>query len=302
MPQISIGMPVYNGEQFLQEALDSILGQSFEDFELIISDNASTDSTEDICRGYLAMDRRVRYYRNEDNLGASRNYNLVFRYAGADFFKWAAHDDLLAPGFLQQCLEKMNGAPADVVLCYARRMTIDSDGNFLGKYDDNMDIRYGNPERRLGHLVRNLRGTNALFGLIRSSVLKQTHLIGSYFASDHTLLLELCLRGKFWQIDEPLFYRRVHPDSCRRANNSYEDVAVWFDPQNKGKCIIPMSKLFYESLKLIGQSGLSFYDKITCYNVLIEEWLRRYWRQMGGEAKMVLKQLLQRKLKKLDIP
>ncbi len=78
MPAVSIGLPVYNGDNFLAEAIDSILRQTMEDFELIISDNASTDRTEEICREYAAGDSRIRYYRNESNLGAMANYNLVF--------------------------------------------------------------------------------------------------------------------------------------------------------------------------------------------------------------------------------
>ena len=94
-PRISIGMPVYNGEQFLAGALDSVLTQDFEDFELIISDNASEDGTQKICLDYAARDRRIRYYRNEMNIGGSRNHSRVFELSAAEYFKWAHYDDWL---------------------------------------------------------------------------------------------------------------------------------------------------------------------------------------------------------------
>ena len=99
-PRVSIGLPVYNGENFLEFALDSILGQTFQDFELIISDNASTDATESICRRYAAKDSRIRYYRNPNNQGAAQNYNRVFALARGEYFKWAAHDDVCKPNYL----------------------------------------------------------------------------------------------------------------------------------------------------------------------------------------------------------
>src|SRR5436190_12174806 len=93
-PIVSIGLPVFNGERYLRQALDSLLGQDFQDFELIISDNASTDRTAEICRAYVAKDRRIRYYRNESNIGSAPNYRRVFELARGEFFKWCSHDDV----------------------------------------------------------------------------------------------------------------------------------------------------------------------------------------------------------------
>lgn len=95
VPAVSIGLPVYNGASYIREALDSLLAQTFADFELIISDNASTDATETICRDYAARDRRMRYYRQTDNRGALANFLFVLDQAVAPYFMWAAHDDLL---------------------------------------------------------------------------------------------------------------------------------------------------------------------------------------------------------------
>jgi len=104
-PRVSIGLPVYNGENYLEEAIDSILAQTYKDFELIISDNASTDRTPDICQAYANKDPRIRYYRNEKNIGAAVNFNRVFELSSSEYFKWAAHDDIIAPDYISECIE-----------------------------------------------------------------------------------------------------------------------------------------------------------------------------------------------------
>ena len=104
-PRLSIGMPVFNGEKYIRCALDSILSQTYKDFELVISDNASTDKTESICLKYKEQDNRIRYYRNKKNIGAPSNYNRVFLLSSANYFKWAAHDDMIAPEYIEKCME-----------------------------------------------------------------------------------------------------------------------------------------------------------------------------------------------------
>jgi len=100
VPQVSIGMPVYNGAKFIREALDSLLAQTFTDFELIISDNASTDETEAICQEYAAKDARIRYVRQAKNLGAVANFKFVLDEAVGEYFMWAAHDDKWSKAYL----------------------------------------------------------------------------------------------------------------------------------------------------------------------------------------------------------
>lgn len=103
-PRVSIGLPVYNGQQYLRQALDSLLAQTFHTFEVIISDNASNDATPEICRDYAACDPRIRYVRHDVNRGAAWNFNYVFGLARGVYFKWHAHDDMLEPTFLEQCV------------------------------------------------------------------------------------------------------------------------------------------------------------------------------------------------------
>ena len=130
VPRVSIGMPVYNAENYLGEAIESLLAQTFQDFELIISDNASTDRTEAICREYAARDPRIRYERQAENQGAARNFNHVFERARGPYFKWAAHDDLHSPTFLARCVEVLDRSP-DVVWCHPRSTHVGPDGKPL---------------------------------------------------------------------------------------------------------------------------------------------------------------------------
>src|SRR5262249_45528439 len=105
MPKVTIGLPVYNGAEYLADAITSILSQTFTDFELLISDNASDDATESICRGFADRDRRVKYVRQKTNIGAAANHNLLVGQSDSPYFKWAAHDDILEPRFLEVAVE-----------------------------------------------------------------------------------------------------------------------------------------------------------------------------------------------------
>ena len=201
-PRLSIGMPVYNGEQFIQEALTSILTQTFEDFELIISDNASTDGTEEICRASMQQDSRIRYYRNQQNLGAAWNYNRVLQLSTAKYFKWAAHDDVLAPELLEKCVSVLDQHP-ETILCFSKIGRINEDSQVDGVYD-NFDMRVSSTSRteRFHDLVIFEHYCTAVFGVIRSKVLSRTKGIEAYVGSDRILLAELSLMGPFYQIPD----------------------------------------------------------------------------------------------------
>ena len=130
-PKVSIGLAVYNGENYLEQAINSILSQTFRDFELIISDNASTDRTKEICLKYAKQDPRICYHRNAVNIGGANNENLTFKMARGEYFRWAAHDDYCAPTLIEKCLEQLEKDPT-VVLCHSKVIAIDGCGETLG--------------------------------------------------------------------------------------------------------------------------------------------------------------------------
>lgn len=290
MPRVSLGMPVYNGEPYLIHALEVILAQTFSDFELIISDNASTDNTEEICRTYAARDSRVTYFRNQENLGAARNYNIVFERSQGEYFKWVSHDDSIAPTYLEQCVDVLSAHP-DVVLCYPGTIVIDKHGNRLPTDPgDNITAVGSTPRERLRDFLisssRN-RKCNAVFGLIRSRVLAQTPLIGAYPSSDKNLLAELALHGSFLRVKDPLFFRRDHPESSVNANPGLEERAAWFDPRKKGAVRFQHWSWLSEYFSAIRRVPMSVSQRVLCSFEMLR-WVKRERKKLTGELKTVV--------------
>lgn len=287
-PKVSVGLPVYNAEKYVRAAIDSILAQTFTDFELIISDNASTDETPAICEYYAGRDSRIRYTRNEKNLGAAENFNKVFRMARADYFKWIAYDDMCMPSFLEKCIEVLERAP-DVALCYPKTILVDENGSEIRKYDDRLHMMQASEHDRLRHLLTKINLANAVFGVIRASVLRETRLLGKYFAADYILLMEICLRGKFYEVQDHLFLRRDHEKNSRRLPK--KEIAVWWDSSRKTVYKYIQSRLVSEQFMAINRAGLGWYEKGLCY-AQIGRWVLRQWRAKGGKYKAQLKEKL----------
>lgn len=227
-PTVSIGMPVYNGARYLVESIDSVLGQTYRDLELVISDNASDDSTEEICRDYAAADSRVRYSRQERNRGAAENYNRVFTHARGRYFKWQAHDDVCASTFLERCVAELEVAPEPTALVYPRAHFIDGEGRTIGPDHDSLATESRSATVRAVRTLSGLNRANPVFGLIRSDVLRKTRLIDKFIASDFVLLFELALLGGVREVPEVLLYRRLHAGSSREANRTVAQVTAWF--------------------------------------------------------------------------
>jgi glycosyltransferase involved in cell wall biosynthesis len=263
-PRVSIGLPVRDGENYLAETLDSILAQTYSDFELIISDNASTDRTEEICRVYAARDERIRYFRNEENLGAAENFNRVLGLSAGDYFKWAAHDDLCAPEYLARCVGVLDREP-EVVLCYPKTRIIDGQGEFVEDYFDGFHLDSPKPHIRFRDVFRAPGLCNPVFGLMRARILGQTALIGNYAASDRVLLAELALHGRFYEVPEYLFLRRGHPQRSLAANVTDSEIAAWFDPAMRGKVLLPRWRRLLEYLRAARRAPLSRTERIRCY-------------------------------------
>lgn len=271
-PLVSIGLPTYNGERFLRQTLDSLLGQSFRDFEIVISDNASTDSTEAICREYAEKDSRIRYSRSEQNLGAAWNYNEVFRQARGKYFKWAADDDLCGPEFLSECVEALE-QDDEVVLAFPYSVHIDIDGQETEEIRLGLEFDSPAPHERFRSMACHYHDCSAVFGLMRTSVLRNTPLIGSYVASDRALLVELALLGRFVEVPRQLQYRRIHPsDSQRCFRGARQQRAAWFGGGST-VFVFPEWRLLKEYLRSIHVTGLRLQDRLRCYVELLR-WVR----------------------------
>jgi glycosyltransferase involved in cell wall biosynthesis len=293
IPTVTIGLTVYNGENFLKEALDSILSQTFRDFELIISDNASTDSTMEICESFSKKDPRIRYYRNEKNMGAAWNFNRVFHVARGKYFQWACHDDVWTPTLLERCVEVLDQNP-DLMLCYSKTAYMDHNGQPINRAIMRPDFHDKKPHLRLKSFLQYHRNPNEcsqVLGLFRADFLEKSSLIGGYPASDMILLGEIALYGEFHEIPEYLFWRRDHSLTSVRANPSWEDRAVWFNPSQRGKTQMPRWRWFFEWLKSILRSPIGAFERIRCVMELCR-WAKWNRANFVDELKKLKKELI----------
>jgi glycosyltransferase involved in cell wall biosynthesis len=271
VPRVSVGMPVYNGEDHVREAIESIVAQTYTDFELIIADNCSEDNTERICREYAEKDPRIRFFRHEQNLGASKNFSFVFNMSRGSYFKWAAHDDMLAPEYVQRCVEMLDECGPNVVLCFPQRLVMTHDGRVLGPDPPARWFEVGPPFDQIS--FARLMQVNAFhfcifgFGLMRREVLAKTHLIGPYSYSDLVLAAEMRLIGEFREIAEPLYYMRLHDEGtpAMKKRRTWIGEAEYLDPSSRGKKTRPEPKLLYERLRAVHQYCRPWYKKLWCY-------------------------------------
>jgi glycosyltransferase involved in cell wall biosynthesis len=272
-PRVSIGLPVYNGQRFLKEALDSLLAQTYTDFELIISDNASTDATERICRAYVAKDQRVRYYRNATNIGVNRNFNRVFALSTGNYFKWASADDVCKPEHLARCIDVLDHE-STVVLAHSKTRFIDQNGTPLDINDPGWDLQSSAADERLRYVIHAGHCVNPHYGVIRADALAKTRLMPNYPGGDYRLLAELSLKGKFVEISEYLFLRRIHPG----ASSQNTVKVLWtteFFSGARGLAFFPFWGLSIDHTITIIRSELSFRQKVSLIGLV----LRNMWWQ-----------------------
>lgn len=272
-PRLSIGLPVHNGERFLKFALDSLLEQTFTDFEIIISDNASTDDTRRICQEYAARDSRIRYSRNLENIGAAANFNRVFELARGTYFKWAAADDIISPNYLEKCVQVLDCDPS-IILCYSKVDRINSSGEIDGVYDYPMRTDDPLPHVRFSDLILINHFCVAIFGVARREVLAQTPLIEKYVGSDRVLLAELGLRGKLFEIPDYLFHRRDHPQTSGRLYTIYKRLA-WFDPARSHNLNLVNWTVGWKYYSAIRRVRISWSEKIRCYQAVGRWFINR---------------------------
>ena len=258
-PHVSIGMVAYNSDEFIRETLDSLLDQTYGNFELIISDDLSTDKTQEICREYLKRDERIRYYRNKVNIKEIRNTNLVFNLSTGDYFMWVTDHDLYDKEFIRRCVEILDN-DSSVVLCYPNTVFIDSEGNDLGITPDHLDTRsISDASQRFRVTIPEFHQCNFINGLMRSSALRKTRLYMPIIGPDNLLLAELSLLGSFAEIPKPLFFQvQNRPDEeeiqalQRRLRNLSANMNTTF----------PFTILTFHHLIAIKNTSLKLRDKM----------------------------------------
>jgi glycosyltransferase involved in cell wall biosynthesis len=291
-PRVSIGLPVFNGERYLQAALDSICGQSFTDFELIISDNASTDGTESIASAYAARDHRIHYSRQTHNRGGAWNFNHVFALSRGEYFKWASHDDVLAPTFLERGVEALDRSPS-AVLAYPRTIKINDRGEEVVRVKIQPATDSRRAWRRFHDLLHVPHGCYQGSGLIRRSILADTPLIDTYVESDRVLIARLGLLGTFYEVPEYLFYSRSHAEQSIRLGR-HQRIG-WFDPSRRGRIAFPVWRVYREYLRCVREVPLTSHDRVWCYLTLLQWPLwNGNWLWLAGDLRRAALALLGR--------
>lgn len=227
-PRVSIGLVVFNGERYLSEAIDSLLEQTYRDFELIISDNGSTDGTERIARAAAERDDRIRYVQHAENRGLAWNLNYAVREAAGEFFMWAGHDDVHGPEFIERCVDVLS-ADRGVVYAYGDTLLIDGEGKVFGREINRFDVGLRSPNRRFWEQLV-VRGGQNFYGVIRSSVLHSIAPHGSIPWAERVMFAELSLHGRFVLVPGATFYWRRHPDQLTAIWGSRRAFTDALDP------------------------------------------------------------------------
>lgn len=252
----TIGIPVYNGSRFVAEAIEAALAQTYADLEVVIADNASTDSTPAICRDYERRHRQVRYVRFEEHVGVADSYSRTFGLCRGEYFKWAASDDLFHPTLVEKAVRALDARP-DAVLCYSEAAVIDPAGKQLRTDEFMLDLSAGRPSTRFRRLVLappKHHGAHEQYGVIRSSALRRTGLMSRHVYGDRVLLAQLTLLGPFERLDEVLFFNREHEGRSQRAGRQrsrpgsvltrHLGAGPWppsefWDPRRTGRIVFP---------------------------------------------------------------
>ncbi|MDQ3781458.1 MAG: glycosyltransferase family 2 protein [Actinomycetota bacterium] len=288
-PRLTVGVPVRNGANFIRPALDSLLVQTYRDFAVLVSDNASTDGTVAIVEEYMERHPNIHLQRHPVNIGAHRNYNALVTASTGELFKWMAHDDLIAPTFLAECVARLDADPG-ASLAFANSGQIDEEGRVTGDLASSENYVDPSPYRRLRSYVADHTKIPQVFGVMRRSVLEATPLLGSYPKSDTVLMYEMAMRGRFAMVDEPLFLNRDHPS--RQGRLGLRERTAWYHPDRSSPLLPRWNQLRGFTAATL-RVPMPASDKVRCVAFALW-WGVRHGLELGGEIGFGLRQWLQR--------
>jgi glycosyltransferase involved in cell wall biosynthesis len=283
-PLLSVGLPVYNGAEHLAKALDAVLGQDLEDFEVIVCDNASTDTTAEIARDYAARDARIQYHRNQRNLGLAGNFNKAFELAGGRYFKWWAHDDWHPSNLLSRTTAVLEADPS-AVLCATGVAIMDDEGEVFEEWRPEVDLLTPPAHVRFHRLLWTLGETHPLFSVMRADALAKTPRYRPFVGGDRVLLAQLVLMGGFAGVPDLLhYYRQARMRPGARKDPSKPSQAEILDPANKGKLPSRTWRLCYEHLRLVAAAPTGAREKAAMAGDVVGRFAVRDARLLAAEA------------------
>ena len=278
MKFVSIGMPVYNEEQFIEQAIDSILNQDYKNFELLISDNASTDRTKAICLEYSRKDSRIRFYSRDSTTDSTTNFNYVASLAQGDFFMWASGHDTRDSTFVSRCISVFEKS-SSIVLCYSDANWIDSQGNNVGIEHSDIDTVGMDRIKRLNKVFLNLGYAYPIYGLFRKDAFDKILPYQKVLGPDILLLNELSAIGEFARIPEPLFNIRKLSD--------YGDWHAYFQKSlniklNRKKALGLFFEFIIKDYLSVKKHAQSPKEKLMIMKLfLFDSLLKYHWILMG---------------------
>lgn len=288
MHKVFIGLPVFNGAEFLRDAVESLLNQTYRDFRLLISDNASTDGTEELCRELAGQDSRIIYHRHAQNMGAAPNFNFCVDQANGKYFKWMAHDDICQPTYLERCVDVLEHDP-EVVLCHTRVQGIDAAGSVRGDYTEELTFNHPDPIVRFARAMALDHGCVSVFGVMRLDVLKQSARIAPFIGSDRPLLAELALHGRLEYVPEPLFLWREHKNRSIRLSRN--ERLEWFDARASGVSASLYFRQLRANQRAIMTSRLGAKEKLRGLSRTLQ-WCFASRRQLFKDVRAIGKSLV----------
>jgi len=297
-PTVTVALPVFNGERFIAESIESVLGQDFEDFELVINDNASTDRTAAICEPYVARDSRVRFFRNEANVGLAANFNRACKHSRGRYFKWHAADDLLGQGYLRLCVDALERDPS-VVLVTPRARLVEADGRTPLAFDDEAGVYptsyagrliapqagfvSSDPTVRFRTVLVAMRGealNNYIYGLTRQELLRGVPLFQTFVGADKVLLARLSLAGTLLELPDDLFIWRHHGSEF--GYQSHSDAARIWDPRSRGHLVGMGARQLLGYAEVVAHAPISRRQQVVCFAAIAAKVPHGMLRRLQG--------------------
>ena len=287
--RLTIGLPVYNSETYLAASLESLLAQTYGDFRLLISDNASTDGTADICAEYAKRDSRIDYHGNAGNIGMSPNFNLVAERCETPFFKWSTADDLWAPTMVEKTIAVIE-ADDSIALCYPKTVLMSELEGTERQYDDNLHLMHDDPAGRFMDVKANIGLCNLHLGISRTAALRKTSMLRSFPGADMNLVAELAIYGKFFEVQEYLFFRRFHEDSSSWARQDADHQKRRFHSAKTQNIKLIHWAAHGEYFNTVRHSPFSWGEKNRLYRFLLRRMMWERGRLLGELRNKLLPQ------------
>ncbi|PFG30454.1 glycosyltransferase family 2 protein [Paramicrobacterium agarici] len=282
VPPVTIAMPVYNGADYIARSLAALQSQTFADFELLIRDNASTDDTEGIVQEFASSDSRIRYTRNEQNIGGARNSNALLADASAPLIMWAYHDDEPHPLLIKDSVDRLSDAGQSAVVAYPRVNLIDENSAVVGQHEDgDLDLGQPSAHERIRVLFQR-KVAQIQFGLMRTHVVRESGGISVSTGGEFIMPTSMALRGRclLSSPDAKRLSIRQHVDRSGGHRNS---EAEWIDP-SRPNVPFPYSRSITLMMKAVARAPLSMAERRRCFNAVLRYWAAPQLRSVAGDV------------------